>query len=197
MQESSCHEQDWRCEVNTVDEEEGVAFLKRCHLARVSQVGIPSEHERACKDDVEASESLDAIKHGKMLNHLRIHFRRVHRLAHLIRLQVHLVDVTDCGEGHEPLGPRQLLLHDNGLILVSALEAIELLQDIIVELGVIANAREFDAGANQDHKEADSEDGPADDFSSVKMACRVVLVLHRRRVFDSRVLPVRLASVTD
>ena len=95
MQEASCHEENWGSEIDAIDQEEGIALLVRCHLARVSQVCVPSEHERACEDDVETGKSLDSIEHREMLYHRLVKIRRVHRLTHLVWLHIHLVDIAD------------------------------------------------------------------------------------------------------
>ena len=64
-------------------------------LARISQVGIPSEQKGASQNDVEAAEGLDAIKDGQVSKVAAIELLRVHGLALLIRPHVHLVYVAN------------------------------------------------------------------------------------------------------
>ena len=95
MEEPSCHEENWCCEVGTVDEKECPALFVALDLTRVGQVSVPSKHERAGQDNPETAESLDSVENRQVLKRSLLELARAEDLALLVWLHVHLVDVAN------------------------------------------------------------------------------------------------------
>ena len=96
LQESCRHEENCRGKVGSIDEQEGVACDIVLNLLRVTDIGVPNEHEGDGEHHIDNGKCLDSTEDFHIFQVILIEILGFRCLSKSIWLHVEFVDVPHC-----------------------------------------------------------------------------------------------------